>query len=114
MPYIETKTTVKATEAQAAQLKSELGKAIELIPGKSEGWLMTHLCDNCTMSFQGDAEKDCAMVSVDIFGSADRSAYDALTAAICETVSRVLGIDKGRIYVKYSEVGTWGFDGYNF
>ncbi len=114
MPYIETKTTVKATAAEAEQLKDELGKAIALIPGKSEEWLMTRLCDNCTMSFKGDSERDCAMVSVDIFGGADKSAYDALTAAICDAVSRVLGVERNRIYVKYCEIDTWGFDGYNF
>ena len=47
MPYIKTSTTVKVTKEMEKALTEEYGKAIELIPGKSEEWLMLNLSDEC-------------------------------------------------------------------
>ncbi len=41
MPFIDSKVSVKITEEQEKELKTRLGQAISLIPGKSENWLMT-------------------------------------------------------------------------
>ncbi len=113
MPYIETKTSIKATDEQKLKLKEKLGEAIALIPGKSEAWLMTRLEDCCTMSFKGDMTEACAIVEIDIFGAADKDSYDALTSAVCDIVNEVLGVKRDRIYIKYRECDIWGFDGYN-
>ena len=40
MPFINSKVSVKTTEKQQKELKTRLGKAISIIPGKSESWLM--------------------------------------------------------------------------
>lgn len=37
MPFINSKVNVKTTEEQQKELKTRLGKAISIIPGKSEG-----------------------------------------------------------------------------
>lgn len=113
MPYIETKTTRKIGKAEAAALREALGKAIELIPGKTEKWLMLSFNGEVDMAFAG-IDGDAAMISVDILGHADDSVYSALTDKICETVSRVLSLPKDRIYIKYSEFERWGWNGINF
>ena len=41
MPFINSKISITISKEQETKLKTELGKAIELIPGKSENWLMT-------------------------------------------------------------------------
>ena len=112
MPYIETKTTRKIGKAESAALREALGKAIELIPGKTDKWLMLSFSGELDMAFAG-AEGDAAMISVDILGHADDNAYAALTAKICDIVSSVLSISKDRIYVKYSEFDRWGWNGIN-
>ena len=114
MPYIETKTTVKVSREQEVKLKEALGRAIELIPGKSEQWLMLNLIDGCRMAFRGTTEPDIAMVEIDIFGKADSSEYDDLTECVCKVVNEILGIETDRIYVKYREVDHWGWNGGNF
>ncbi len=114
MPYISTKTTAKVSREQEIRLKEELGRAIELIPGKSEKYLMLNLDDGCRMAFGGSTEPDIAMVEIDIFGRADDSAFDALTERVCDIINEVVGVAKNRIYVKYREVDRWGFNGYNF
>ena len=113
MPFIDTKTTKKISPEDMNSLTEKFGKAIELIPGKSERWLMLNFSDGCRMAFAGSFD-DCAMLEVKLFGAADPCAYDALTAELCKTVSDTLGIPSDRIYVKYEEISAWGFAGSNF
>ena len=114
MPFIETKTSVKLTEDTENKLKEAYGKDIEIIPGKSENWLMLNFSGDCHMAFRGDNTKPCAMIEVSLLGSASRQTYDKLTAKLCSDVSEILGIPSDRIYIKYSEHTVWGYDGINF
>ena len=114
MPYIEAKVSCKLDESKINALKSGFGKAIECIPGKSEGWLMVNIEDGKSMFFKGNADGDTAYISVSIFGKASRDAYEALTGEICSLVSSVTGTSPDRIYVTYSEYDKWGWNGSNF
>lgn len=114
MPYINTKTTVKIDNEKKEVIKTKLGKAIELIPGKSENWLMVSFDDNSVMYFKGSNEKPLAFVEVKIFGKASEDAYAKLTNAITSILNEELGIQPDCIYVKYEEVSTWGWNGNNF
>ncbi len=114
MPYINTKTTVTLTESKREVIKQKLGKAIELIPGKSENWLMLSFDDDSTMYFKGSNEKPLAFVEVKIFGKASADAYGKLTKAITDIMTEELEIQSDCIYVKYEEVSTWGWNGNNF
>ena len=112
MPLITAKVSTGITKEKEISLKTQFGKAIELI-GKSESWLMVEFLDNCRLYFKGD-DSASAMIEVDLFGRASDSGYDALTEKITQIVSAELGIPKDRIYVKYSEIGHWGYSGFNF
>ena len=114
MPFINSKVSVTLTKKQKEELKTELGKAITLIPGKSESWLMLGFEDNYCLYFKGEAFEKIAFVEVKIFGTTTAEAYDKLTAAICDIFNKVLGIDSDKIYVKYEEVSHWGYNGFNF
>ena len=54
MPFINSKVNVKTTLKQRQDIKERLGKAISIIPGKSESWLMLDLEDDQNMYFRGD------------------------------------------------------------
>ncbi len=114
MPFIETKTSVSVSEKQLEELKCAFAEAIEIIPGKSEEWLMLNTVGDCNMAFRGDMTSPTAMVRVEIFGKARNEEYDRLTAVICERVSAILGVPSDRIYVRYEEADRWGFNGFNF
>ena len=114
MPYIETKTSASVSGEQLAALKEMFAEVIEIIPGKSEEWLMLNTVGDCNMSFRGDMDTPSAMIKVEIFGKAKASEYDRLTAEICERASSILGVPKNRIYVRYEECSIWGYDGFNF
>ena len=114
MPFIETKTSVKLDESKITALKEAYGKDIELIPGKTEQWLMLNFIGDCKMAFCGATEPDTAILEVAILGKASKDAYDKLTYKLCEDVSAILGVPSDRIYIKYSEHSVWGYDGENF
>lgn len=114
MPYINTKTTVTINPVKREAIKKKLGKAIELIPGKSESWLMVSFEDNGIMYFKGSNEKPLAFVEVKIFGKAASTAYQNMTKAITDILVEELGIQPDCIYVKYEEVLNWGWNGSNF
>lgn len=114
MPFINSKISVKITEDQEKKLKEKLGKAIEIIPGKSESWLMTGFEDGYHLYFRGDNSQPTAFVEVMVFGGANPSAFDKLTGEITKIFGEVLGIAGDHIYVKYTPADNWGWNGSNF
>lgn len=114
MPYISTKTNVTITKEKEVLIKEKFGKAIELIPGKSENWLMCAFEGAQSLYFKGDDRSSLAFIEVKIFGKSTKEAYDALTKKITEIVSEELLISPDKIYVKYEEVSVWGWNGTNF
>ena len=114
MPFIDVKTTASVSDDKCEALKTEIGKAISLIPGKSEGWLMVEIEPDKKIWFRGDDAGDSAMVTVAVFGSVSDRDAEKLTDRITEILSSQLGIAPDRIYVSYSEHDKWGWNGSNF
>ncbi len=114
MPFIDSKISIKVTEEQEKELKTRLGKAITVLPGKSETWLMTGFEDNYHLYFRGDNSQPTAFVSVSVYGEPDSEAFSDLTAEITKIFGDVLGIAADRIYVRYSATQDWGWNGGNF
>lgn len=114
MPFINSKVTVKMTEQKKEAIKTKLGEAISLIPGKSENWLMVGFEDSYDLYFQGNKDGESAFVEVSIYGNTSSSACEALTGAICQIFEGELGIPKNRTYVKYQGISDWGWNGTNF
>ena len=114
MPFINTKTNVTVSREQEAELVKELGRAITLIPGKSESVLMLNLQDNQRMAFRGTAEGKMAMVEVGLLGKAPAKSLNDFTAECCNILNRILGIPGNGVYISYLEYEHWGYDGENF
>lgn len=112
MPFISVKTNRKINDEKKNKIKSELGQAISIIPGKSESWLMVEIEDEKCMYFRGSSSEAIAFVEIKLFGSAPASAYDKLTAEVTDIMSK--NADSEEVYVKYEEVNTWGYNGGNF
>ena len=114
MPFISTKTNKPISDAAAKTLKEAYASAIELLPGKTEKWLMLSFEGDTKMAFHGDMDTPMAFLTVSLVGKAPTEAYDALTARLCTVMGEVLGIAADMVYVKYEEVDHWGWNNINF
>ncbi len=114
MPMISIKTNTPISEADELELKELLGKAIEILPGKTEHWLMLSFEANQRLWFRGDNSKALAYVEVSALGKISPDAAEKLTSEICDILKTVCGIPGDGVYVKYEETDKWGFDGGNF
>ena len=113
MPYIDLKTNVSVSEEKKTALKSALGQAITLLPGKSEQWLMVGIQPDYSLWFQG-SDAPAAMIHVEVLGAPNPSAYENMSAKLCEICAAELRIPQNRVYVCYSETANWGWNGSNF
>lgn len=113
MPFINVKTNTSVSGDAEIAIKSALGQAITAIPGKTESWLMLGIEPDCILYFRGD-DSPAAMVDVSIFGEENPEAFCNLTEKICTVLTQQLDIESSRIYVKYSAVKNWGWNGSNF
>lgn len=113
MPYIHAHLSTPLTKEKETALKARFGKAIECFPGKTERWLMVEFTDSCAMWFHGE-QAPMAMVEVAVFGKVTRKACDAMTAQLTQILQEELGLDPAWVYIKYTEVENWGWNGSNF
>ncbi|URZ15513.1 phenylpyruvate tautomerase MIF-related protein [Clostridium felsineum] len=111
MPFINSTLTVKLDKEKENKLKTELGKLIELLPGKSEEWLMVGFKDDYPLYFKGKKKDKAAFIEVKIFGSAEKSAKNNLVSEISNLMERELSIPKDSIYITVDEVSTWAWNG---
>ena len=114
MPFIDVKTSKELTADKIDAVKTELGKAISLVPGKSEAWLMVNITDHCNLYFKGTDNDNTAFVNVSIFGSTSKDNCENLTSEICDILSGVAGIPSDRVYVKFEFCDLWGYNGFMF
>ncbi|MCR4683839.1 MAG: hypothetical protein K5649_00070 [Lachnospiraceae bacterium] len=114
MPFIDAKVSVTITDEQEKELKSRLGQAISIIPGKSESWLMTGFEDNYHLYFRGDNSAPMAFIEVRLFGGPNKEAFSRMTAEITKIFGDVLQIAPDHMYIKYSATPDWGWNGGNF
>lgn len=69
MPFIISRTNCPIGREQEVQLKTRLGKAIELVPGKSEEYLMLGFEDNCRLWLRGDDSRPMVYIEAAIWGN---------------------------------------------
>lgn len=110
MPFIIAKTNVAVSREQERALKEGLGAAIAFVPGKCEENLMVELQDKRHLYLAG-SDAPAALVEVHVFGNIGHAGYERLTAAVAELYHAVLGIDEGRIFVRYGDIEAWGVGG---
>ena len=114
MPYIGTRVTTKISPEKEKVIKEKLGKAIAILPGKSERWLMTEFTDDCRIWFGGDASAPSAFIEVKVFGGEDKAGFSKLTGEITKIINEALNIAPDRIYITYDAISNWGWNGNNF
>ena len=105
MPFIDMRLSCALSAEKEALIKSELGKSISLIPGKSEEVLMIGFSDNCRLWFAGEQDGPVAFVDVAIYGETTDEAKTAFAGYVKTLLARELGIE--HVYLKYVETTSW-------
>ena len=111
MPFIMTRVSCPVSPEQEEQMKFWLGKAIELVPGKSEAYLLAGFEDNCHLYLRGGSEEPVAYVEASVFGNEGHLGYEQLTAEMTTMFGEVLGIAPDHVYIKYDDISSWGVSG---
>ena len=114
MPLIQVFTSVSPSDYGKALL-GDLSKLAATAFGKPERWVMTCLVPGVQMTFGGDRAA-AAFVAVKNVGTMSGDDTAALSRAICERVSKALGVPFDRIYIDFADaVGAmWGWNGETF
>ena len=113
MPMIDSKITVKMTDGQKEELKTEFGRLIGTL-NKPESYLMVGIEDGYDLWFGGKKLDKGAYVAVSLLGSAPKASYEKLTGQICDLLGEKFGIPGNAVYVTYHSVSDWGWNGSNF
>lgn len=116
MPVVHTYCSARISPEAREALESAYGSAIEAIPGKSEAWLMCLFEDDAHIYFAGDDSEPCAYVEVGVFARSEvpASAWEAFTERVTPAISRELGVDPSRLYIRYGWTPSFGWNGANF
>ena len=113
MPFIDSKVTVSLSAEKEENIKQKLGHAIGTL-GKTESFLMVGFEDDYSLYMGGNKLEKGAFVAVSLFGNASPDAYSQMTAKICDIYETELGIPQDAVYVTYSGISDWGWNGRNF
>lgn len=112
MPFVNIKTNADITTEKAEILKSKCGKAISILPGKSENNLMLNFEGGKTMFKAGRTDLS-AFIEVRIYGKSTKDAYDALTVELTKIMNDEFEITAGNVFINYMEFPMWGINGSN-
>ena len=82
MPFIMSRVNVSLNSAQEFQLKSRLGKAIELLPGLSEKYLLAGFESNHHFYLRGDNIQPIAFIEVSIFSNENHVGCEDFSAEV--------------------------------
>lgn len=111
MPYINSRLTVKLTEEEKETIKARLGHIISEIPGKSEQWLMVTFNDNDTIYFKGKKMEKAAFIDVKVAGTTERKYKNAVAALISSLLEEKLSIPKDSVFITFSDIADWAWNG---
>ena len=111
MPFIKCKVSCEMTKAQEIELKRRFGAAIDLVPGKSEEYLLLEFEANCHLWLRGNNAELISYIEAAIFGSESHAGYQAFTAEVAKIFQEVLGIAPENCYIKYEDITAWSVGG---
>jgi phenylpyruvate tautomerase PptA (4-oxalocrotonate tautomerase family) len=111
MPFISFSVGTSPDALQQEKLKTELGRLIEILPGKSENVLMIDICGGHTLYFRGEKKKRCAFIDVRLYKESPLAAKQEFTEKLTLLTEEILGIPRADIFVSILEFANWGAGG---
>ncbi|MDO4539401.1 MAG: phenylpyruvate tautomerase MIF-related protein [Coriobacteriales bacterium] len=111
IPFVVVRVNMAITTEQELELKTRLGQAIGLVPGKSEEHLLVGIEDKCRLFLVGDGQTPLVYLEVSVFGNEAHAGYAAFTKAATQSLQDVGGIVPDHVYLRFSDVAAWGVSG---
>lgn len=112
MPFVIARVNVSVSREQEREIKTILGRAIELVPGKSEQYLMLGFEGDYHFWLRGEDSRPAAYIEVSIFGNEGHLGYEDFTREITRAFRGVLDIPPENVYIKYDDISVWGVNGF--
>ena len=114
MPFLTVRTNVEVDYERARRVKSGLGEAIALLPGKSEMSLLVEIRDRARLWLRGDANPAIVCLDAAVFGNEDHAGRRAFVAAATRLLCAELGAAPENVFVNFSDIPAWGVAGMTF
>jgi hypothetical protein len=111
MTFIEVKTSVHLSKDTKIALKTQFGKDITLIPGKTETVTMVGLLGDYDLFLGGEMLEFGAYVEIKMFKPTTREIMASLNTAICDTLENILSIPRSHVYITFFGQPEWGSRG---
>ncbi|MDR1351912.1 MAG: hypothetical protein LBK05_01415 [Treponema sp.] len=110
MPYVSLNTSEKLSETQKERVKSEIGRLIAVIPGKTEEVTIVDISGGHSM-YKGGQAVPCAYVDIRVYTKADPEGKKQFVDGLFVVLDRELGIPKDNVYMSVLEFEQWGDHG---
>ena len=111
MPFITCRVNRPISREQEIELKARMGRAIELVPGKSEEYLLLAFEGDSRLWLRGDDTQPVAYIEASIFGNEGHYGYREFSAEVTRAFGDVLGVPPENVYIQYSDIAAWGVAG---
>jgi len=111
MPYIDINTNVSVSPEQKLAIKSEMGRLLPILPGKSEDGLIVAIADGRDMWRSGRSDEPVAFVDVRVYREQPAEEKKRFVEAVIRYLCETLAIPVPRCYLTFTEYRQWGFDG---
>ncbi|GHV72788.1 hypothetical protein AGMMS49940_00900 [Spirochaetia bacterium] len=110
MPYIAFNISEKLTASQKEIIKSETGRLVTVIPGKTEEVTIVDICDGHSM-YKGGKAIPCAYVDIRVYTKAEPAGKKQFVNDLFILLEKELGINKDNVYISVLEFEQWGDHG---
>lgn len=114
MPFVVSSVSTVISPQQEQALKARMGKAIELVPGKSEEYLLLVFHQKSHIYIRGRNDAPSAYIEAHIFGNEGHDGYAAFSKVVTNAFHEILGIPWENIYINFTDIPVWSAAGICF
>ncbi len=111
MPFISINLSASITKAQKDEIKTRLGKLIEIIPSKSEKGLMVDISDDHALYYAGQEMENAAFIDVRLYKDSPFDEKGEFFKQTCLMLGEIAGVDPQSVYCNIFELQNWGSRG---
>ncbi len=106
MPFVTVRTSAAMDRGQELELRTRIGRAVSLVPGKSEASLLLCFEGAGRMYLRGQ-EALSAYITAEFFGNEDHAGFNRFAAAVSRSFYDVLGVPAENVFIRFGDIDVW-------